>query len=78
MPEVKIMFALTAWKLMVRVSDQLHAGEINLIETTPRKSPTPQKPALMKSGKKRRDRHVKKKLLNVTEKKNHKIKYLTP
>ncbi|MFC1882912.1 hypothetical protein ACFL2S_15675 [Thermodesulfobacteriota bacterium] len=31
-------FTVTVWKLIIRVSDQLAAGEIKLIETTPEES----------------------------------------
>jgi len=47
-------------QLIIRVSDQLHAGEINLIEVTPEES-TAAKARLDELRKKRRERHAKKK-----------------
>jgi len=47
-------------QLIVRVSDQLKAGEISLIETTPREAEA-SKARLDNQRKKRRERHAKKK-----------------
>jgi hypothetical protein len=60
MPEVKILFALTVRQLIIRVSDQLKAGEIKLIEVTPEETAAA-KPRLDDVRKKRRDRHASKK-----------------
>jgi len=49
-------------QLIIRVSDQLHAGEIKLIEVTPEESEIA-KSRLDNHRKKRRDRHDSKKTL---------------
>ena len=50
-------------QLIIRVSDQLAAGEINLIEVTPEESAAA-KACLDEVRKKRRERHAKKKIRN--------------
>jgi hypothetical protein len=53
-------FTTSVWKLIIRVSDQLKAGEIKLIEVTPEESAAA-KARLDEVRKKRRDRHASKK-----------------
>jgi hypothetical protein len=52
-------FTVTVWKLIIRFSDQLAAGEIKLIEITPEESAAA-KTRLDEVRKKRRARHAKK------------------
>jgi len=54
-------FTMTVWKLIIRVSDQLKAGEIKLIEVSEQESAAA-KARLDEVLKKRRERHAKKKL----------------
>ncbi len=53
-------FTVTVWKLIIRVSDQLKAGEIKLIEVSPEESAAA-KARLEAHNAKRRERHAKKK-----------------
>ncbi len=51
---------VTVWKLIIRVSDRLKAGEIKLIEVSPEESAAA-KARLDEVRKKRWERHAKKK-----------------
>lgn len=51
---------MTVWSLIIRVSDQLKAGEIKLIDTTPEESAAA-KARFDEVRKKRRERHASKK-----------------
>jgi hypothetical protein len=53
-------FTASVWKLIIRVSDQLKAGEIKLIEVSPEESAAA-KARLDAHRKKRRERHANKK-----------------
>ena len=53
-------FTVTVRQLIIRVSDQLKAGEIKLIEVTPEESAAA-KARLNEARKKRRERHASKK-----------------
>ena len=51
-------FTMTVRQFIIRVSDQSHAGEISLIETTPEESAAA-KARLDEVRKKRRERHAR-------------------